>query len=429
MPPPATSDDFLGVVRLSNQIDNARLDGFVRGRDDLPAQPRKLAALLVREGLLTLFQAEQFLLGKYRGFTLGSYRILDRLGTGGTGTVYLAEHVLMKRKVAVKVLPAVLAHDPLVLERFRREAQAAAALCHPNVVHVYDFRQEGPLYFLVMEHIDGPSLQQLLARRGRLAVGAACEYVRQAALGLQHAHEHGLVHRDVKPANLLVDASGTVKVLDLGLARYEADDGESLTQLFSSNAVLGTADYLSPEQALSLHDVDGRADVYSLGATLFALLVGRPPFHDASLGQKLMWHQTKTPERVAALRPEVPGELSDLVARMLEKRPDDRPGTAAEVAAALGAWASKPAAVRPSSRTMTDLRLPVPGASGVLAARVKSDTWVAGVTLDGTRVKPAARPGPAARPRPRRRRPSGPLVLAVVLLAGLAGGVLALVLR
>ncbi len=208
MAAPATICDFLDVARKSRQIDTERLDAYLREHEShgLPEQPRKLARVLVRDGLMTHFQAEQFLLGKYKGFSLGNYRILERLGTGGTGTVYLGEHQVLCRRAALKVLPTPFADDPGILERFRLEAQAAAVLDHPNVVHIYDFRQEGPLHFIVMEYIEGPNLQQMLERRGALPIGVACDYVRQAALGLQHAHEQGLVHRDVKPANLLVDA-------------------------------------------------------------------------------------------------------------------------------------------------------------------------------------------------------------------------------
>src|SRR5262249_12182804 len=163
----------------------------------------------------------------YRGFTIGGYRILERLGVGGSGTVYLAEHQAMKRRVALKVLPAEVGDQPGVLERFRREARAVAALDHPNIVHAFDFRQEGSLSFRVREYVEGASLQAMLATQGPLPIPRACGYIRQAALGLQHAHQAGLVHRDVKPANLLVDKAGVVKVLDLGLAR-SSSPGDSL---------------------------------------------------------------------------------------------------------------------------------------------------------------------------------------------------------
>jgi eukaryotic-like serine/threonine-protein kinase len=287
MPVPATIDDFLALARKSNQLDNQGLEAYLAASrpTPLPTDPRKLAKQLIRDGVMTTFQAEQFLQGKYKGFMLGGYRIVERIGQGGSGTVYFAEHEVMKRPVAIKVLPTPLAEDPELLERFRLEARTAAILDHPNVVHVYDFRQEGTLNFIVMEFIDGPDLQQMITRRGPLSIGLACEYIRQAALGLQHAHEEGMVHRDIKPANLLVDPTGTVKVLDLGLARYEQAGADSLTERFNSKMVLGTADYLAPEQALNLHNTDARTDIYSLGATLYALLAGRPPFHEASIGQ------------------------------------------------------------------------------------------------------------------------------------------------
>ena len=361
MPAPTTVPDFLQLVRSSGQIDDARLDDYILAHaDSPPASPRRLAVRMVRAGVLTAFQAEQFLLGKRRGFRLGVYRILDRLGAGGAGLVYLAEHEVIKKRFAIKVLPQTCAEDPVVLERFCREAQAAALLDHPNVVQIYDFRQEEGLNYIVMEYIEGPTLQQLMQRRKRLAVATACEYARQAALGLQHAHHLGLVHRDVKPGNLMVDATGTVKVLDLGLARYEPDiqiEQEAFTRQNNNQQVLGTADYLSPEQALSLHDVDARADIYSLGATLYALLTGQPPFPDGSLGKKLMMHQTATPTPVHELRPSVPEDLSDFVARMLAKNPDDRFDSAADVALALERWAKIPSltVLQPSNRTLAEI--------------------------------------------------------------------------
>jgi serine/threonine protein kinase len=355
MPAPATIDDFLDVVRKSNQVDIERLSAYLKGRrqnDTLPPDPRKLAALLIRDGLITNFQAEQFLQGKYKGFTLGGYRLLERLGTGGTGTVYLGEHEVMRRRVALKVLPPSLANDPATLERFRREAQAAAALDHPNIVRAFDFRQEGLLHFLVMEYVNGPSLQDVLHRSGPLPIDVACEYVRQAAVGLQHAHEAGLVHRDVKPANLLIDATGTVKILDLGLARFAPDGQESLTKQFDESTVMGTADYLSPEQALNLHDVDSRADIYSLGATLYALLAGEPPFHTGTVTQKLLWHQMRDPRPLRQYRADVPDEVAEVVAHMMAKAVGERYQTVAEVAEELTPFcgAALPQAPNPPSQ-------------------------------------------------------------------------------
>ena len=363
MSAPTSTPDFLQLVRKSGQIAFARLDDYLEANPDLVrVSPRRLAVKLIRAGVMTIFQAEQFLLGKHKGFRLGVYRILDRLGAGGAGLVYLAEHEVLQKRFAIKVLPQSCADDPVVIERFRREARAAAVLDHPNVVQIYDFREEDGLNYIVMEYIEGPTLQQLLHRRKRLAVATACEYARQAALGLQHAHGLGLVHRDVKPGNLMVDATGTIKVLDLGLARYEPDalaEEESLTKKVNSNQVLGTADYLSPEQALSLDDVDGRADVYSLGATLYALLVGHPPFPEGSIAKKLMMHQATMPMPVHSLRPEVPVDLSGFIAKMLAKKPYDRISSAGEVALALERWAEigSPSVLQPSNQTLTEIRI------------------------------------------------------------------------
>src|SRR5215470_14411628 len=174
----------------------------------LPPDPPGLAFQLVRDGVLTHFQAEQFLQGRWRRFTIGKYKVMERLGQGGMGSVYLCEHKFMRRRVAVKVLPAAKAEDQASLERFYREARAAAALDHPNIVRAYDIDQDENLHFLVMEYVDGASLQEVIKKFGPMHILYACHYIRQAAVGLQHAHEAGLVHRDVKPGNLLVDRSG-----------------------------------------------------------------------------------------------------------------------------------------------------------------------------------------------------------------------------
>ncbi|MCS7017446.1 MAG: serine/threonine protein kinase, partial [Gemmatales bacterium] len=197
-------------------------------------------------------------------FTIGKYKVLEKLGSGGMGQVFLCEHLLMRRRVAIKVLPTSKAQDPAGLERFYREARAIAAVDHPNLVRAYDIDQADNLHFLVMEYVDGVSLQELVKKVGPLPVLRACHYIYGAAVGLQHVHEIGLVHRDIKPGNILVDRNGLVKILDLGLARF-FHDADELTKKYDEN-ILGTADYLSPEQAIDSHTVDIRADIYSLGA-------------------------------------------------------------------------------------------------------------------------------------------------------------------
>src|SRR5713226_2805077 len=244
MPAPSTNDELLDLLRKSGVQEEKKLDAYLdklRAGNTLPREPSKLAGYMVRDGLLTNFQAEQLLLGKWRRFNIGKYKVLERLGAGGMGSVYLCEHKLMRRRVAVKVLPTAKAEDPSSLERFYREARAVAALDHPNIVRAYDIDQDDNLHFLVMEYVDGASLQEIVKRVGSLDPTRAAHYMRQAALGLQHAHEvANLVHRDIKPGNILVDRSGTVKVLDMGLARFFHDEGADITKKFDENCVLGT---------------------------------------------------------------------------------------------------------------------------------------------------------------------------------------------
>jgi len=443
MPAPATISEFLHVVRKSKQVDTKRLDAYVqRQGNTLPPEPKKLAAMLVRDGMLTAFQAEQFLQGKYKGFALAGYRIIERVGSGGTGTVYLGEHEVMKRRVAIKVLPPAVANDPSILERFRREAQAVATLDHPNIVRAYDFRQEASLYLLVMEFVDGPSLQQVLDTKGALTVGVACEYIRQAALGLQHAHEADLVHRDIKPANLLIDNSGTVKLLDLGLARFAPQGQESVTKKFDENMVMGTADFLAPEQAINLHNVDSRADIYSLGATLYTLLAGEPPFGDGTVTQKLLWHQMRDPVRLEERNRNVPVEVADIVHTMMEKDPNARYQHAIEVAEALEpfcAGSSVPqSAVRLGAATGGKTSSKLRGGRSVQEKEKERDTGrLPQAHVETVTEKPDHLDGDDSRERKRRRRSDPDIDISkrrrhsgmggILLLIGAMFGILALV--
>ncbi len=336
MAAPATAHDFLALVHRSGVLDERRFAELFPDPDALPDDPSECAAALVEAGLLTAYQSKQLLAGKSRGFRLGSYRILQPLGQGGMGLVFLAEHPELNRKVAVKVLPAAKARDGLALQRFYREARAAAALDHPNIVRLHDINQGAGVHFLVMEYVEGTTLQAMIATGGPLPYAQAARYLAQAAAGLQHAHEKGFVHRDIKPANLMVTPDGTVKILDMGLARAVADKRDDLTALLGeAGDVAGTADYVSPEQALG-EAADARSDVYSLGATFHALLTGRPPFA-GTIAQILMQHQMQQP-KLAKLRAAVPPALANVVAKMLAKRPRDRYQTAGEVIDALAPW-------------------------------------------------------------------------------------------
>jgi serine/threonine protein kinase len=285
---------------------------------------------------------------------LEGYEVLDELGRGGMGIVYKARHVQRDCLVALKVFRKERLAHPEALRRFRREAQAAARLSHPNIVVVYEADQDGETHYLAMEYVPGITLQSLVERNGPLPVALACDFVRQAALGLQHAVEQSLVHRDIKPANLMVVAPGAtasaagqrvtlppralVKILDMGVARlYQLRDvGEdSLTTLTRDGAVIGTPDYIAPEQLEDPHKADIRADLYSLGCTFYFLLSGRVPFPGGTLIQKLDRQRWETPPSVDQLRSEVPAAVASVVRKLMAKHPDDRYRTPGELASAL----------------------------------------------------------------------------------------------
>ncbi|MCS6865880.1 MAG: protein kinase [Gemmataceae bacterium] len=279
------------------------------------------------------------------------YRIVGQLGTGGMGTVYQAEDLWMGRVVAIKVVAAHWTTKASAAARFRREVQAAARLAHHNIIRAYDTGEVGGRQFLVMEFAEGVSLDQLVATKGPLPVAWACLLIRQAAFGLQHAAEQGIVHRDIKPHNLLVTRKGQLKILDFGLARFASLDDEPLSTaprsldaattqtaatVTNPHLLLGTPDYLAPEQARNPHEVDPRSDIYSLGCTFYFLLTGHPPFHQATtLLDKLHAHTHCEPISIRQLRPDLPPGLDHVLATMMAKNPVDRYAQAAEVAAAL----------------------------------------------------------------------------------------------
>jgi serine/threonine protein kinase len=338
-----TSDKFLELLRRSGLIEDDRLDGVIAqiqrelGPD---ADGAAIAEKLIAAKHITAWQRDLLFEGKYKGFMLAKkYKLLGLLGTGGMSSVYLAEHSKMQRLVAIKALPTKRVHDTSYLARFYREAQAAAKLDHRNIVRAYDIDHEGDNHFLVMEYVEGRDLQTLVKDVGPIEYDMAAEYIRQAAEGLEHAHQAGLVHRDIKPANLLVDPRGTVKVLDMGLARWDQDDSEkaSLTLTHEEN-VLGTADYLAPEQGRDSHSVDKRADLYSLGCTLYFLLTGHAPFPDGTLAQRIWKHQNQMPTSIYEERKDAPPPLVDVCLRMMAKQPEARYQTAGEIAQVLGKW-------------------------------------------------------------------------------------------
>jgi eukaryotic-like serine/threonine-protein kinase len=337
--PPSSTAEFLYLLRRSEILPTPSGEEQPAEFTDLPTDPLRAAEVLVRRNLLTRYQAKQLLAGRYKGFRLGAYVIQDLLGQGGMGAVYLAEHVSLRRRVALKVLRPQRGSDTRVgVERFLREARAAAALDHPNIVRIHDVAQQGDTHYLVMEYVEGHTLDHVLARGGippSLAVG----YIAQAAAGLQHAHEKGFVHRDIKPANLILATDGTVKLLDLGLARSLTSAADRLTEMLDKGAIVGTADYIAPEQAIGDGEIDVRADIYSLGATFFALVTGKPPFK-GNTSQKLAQHQLKPAPDLATQDRTFPPELAQVVSKMLAKKPQERYQTPADVIAALAPWLS-----------------------------------------------------------------------------------------
>lgn len=361
---------LLDALRRYRLLGPAQLEELAKQRrtDD---GPQTLARELVRRGWLTAYQANQLLAGRGDALVLGPFIVLERLGEGATGQVFKARHVHMRRVVAVKIIRPELVTDGEVVARFYREIQVISRLTHPHVVHAYDAGPFGRTHFLAMEYVEGIDLARLIQQHGPLPSAVACAYVRQAALGLQHAHEKGLVHRDIKPSNLILaraanedqrtnpntaavldlaaSSGGLVKVLDLGLARLACNPNDvaaaTLTQ--AGRGMMGTPDYLAPEQAIDLRQADARSDLYSLGCTLYYLLTGQPPFPGGSLAQKLMKHQQAAPPPLTEKCSVLPADLEGIVKRLLAKEPEKRLQSAAELAEQLAPLAGDRIAVRP----------------------------------------------------------------------------------
>jgi len=336
-------DEFVETLSQSGLMTAGEVRAFLDGlgADEKPETAEELARLLFRHGKLTKFQAQCIYQGKTKGLVLGNYVVLEKIGEGGMGYVYKARHQRMKREVALKVLPSHVTRSKGAVARFQREVEAAAQLNHPNIVTAYDADEAGGVHFFVMECVDGEDLARTVIRRGPLPVREAIDYTIQAARGLEYAHNHGVVHRDIKPGNLLLDREGTVKVLDMGLARFEkdvgADDSTAAAALTQSGQVMGTFDYMAPEQAEDSHTADHRADVYSLGCTLYYLLTGRSVYAADTMTQKILAHREEPVPSISAIRRGAPEALDAAFQRMVAKRAEDRQQSMAEVISELEA--------------------------------------------------------------------------------------------
>ena len=394
---PSSVEELTQLIRKSGMVDEQKLSAYLQRREfarGLPTDPREFADDMVRDGVLTYFQAEQFLLGKWRGFTIGKYKLLERVGVGGMGQVFLCEHMYMKKRVAVKVLPPAKADQPAALGRFYREARAAGGMQHPNIVRTHDIDQDGNLHFIVMDYVDGSNLLDVVKKYGPMDIGRAADYIRQTAAGLDYSFRNGIIHRDVKPGNVLIDRRGTARILDMGLARFFTDHSDQLTIKYDDKIVLGTADYVAPEQVANSHSVDIRADIYGLGATFYFLLAGHPPFPSGTVSQKLLWHRTKEPTPIQQIRPEVPDGLAAVVSRMLAKDPKARYQTPAQVVAELESWVPAHVAL-PAADEMPQLS---PAAlEGAEEEQLTAPELVAAAPVNATTAGSSGPVAPAAR--------------------------------
>ncbi|HEX4132581.1 MAG TPA: SUMF1/EgtB/PvdO family nonheme iron enzyme [Pirellulales bacterium] len=332
----------VGLEVLVKQLEDSGIVTSGQLKDFLPpaAEPKdadELARELIKRNHLTKFQAQQLLAGKGKALFLGNYTITDRIGAGGMGQVFKAQHRRMKRVVAIKMLPPAMVKDAAALARFAREVEAAARLEHTNIVAAHDADESHGVHFLVMQFVDGSDLSALVKRNGPFPIDKAINYITQAARGLEYAHRNGVVHRDIKPANLLLGFDGTVKILDMGLARIEQAEGVAAGELTGTGAVMGTVDYMSPEQAMNTKHADARADIYSLGCSLYYLVVAKPTFGGDTVVEKILAHREQPIPRLGDAQPGVPEEIEAIFRKMAAKKAADRYQTMSEVLADLEA--------------------------------------------------------------------------------------------
>jgi formylglycine-generating enzyme required for sulfatase activity/tRNA A-37 threonylcarbamoyl transferase component Bud32 len=419
---------FVAAIRQSNLLTAAQLDdldGWVaRHTPDVPT----LAKELHHRGWLTPYQIKEVFKGRGKDLRMGQFVLLELLGEGGMGKVYKAHQTRLGRDVALKVIRKEKLNNPAALARFHQEIQAVAKMSHPNVVTAYDADQVGELHFVVMELIDGSDLTRLVRDRGPLPIPEACECIRQAALGLHHAHEQGLIHRDIKPSNILVGRGRQVKLVDLGLARLmdEQPGQEEAGRITQEGFVIGTPDFLAPEQARNPAGVDIRADIYALGGTLFYILTGKVPYDGANPTEKLLRHCTDPPPRLLPHRPDAPPQLEQLIHWAMAKRAEDRPQTPMQLALALQPFCPPP--------VVGSGAIPMPVSGGYAAP---APAWPippqplelpAEEPADPARSSqifklPPTTTAPVRRPRAKAGFPTGMLLLALggVLLIGILG--------
>ncbi len=365
-----TADPFVDAIRKHHLLDAGKLQELLQVAGEFGSDAHRLAQHALQRNWLTPYQINQLVQGRGSNLQLGPYLLLDRLGHGGMAVVFKARHRLIDRLVALKVIRPELLKDKGAVARFRREVQAAALVSHPNIVLAYDADEVGGIHFIVMEYVDGITVANLVKAKGALPIRLACDYIRQAACGLAHVHEKGLVHRDIKPSNLMLTkahgepSAGVVKILDLGLARLQVSDSTEGTDITRAGVVIGTPEYLAPEQATDPHTADIRADLYSLGCTFYLLLTGQVPFPGGSALEKLFKHRLEEARPVEELRADIPPAVSAIVQKLMAKLPEDRFQSPSELVAALTTLSLSPLPVSP----FVDLGLPAYGGTGATAA-------------------------------------------------------------
>ena len=327
--------DLLPVIRSSGVLGDRQLAEIKTKvlQGDYPLDSTALAERLVRDNVLTAFQAKRLLSNRPQGLVVGRYIILDRVGSGSMGRVYRAHHVMMDRVVALKIIAPEISSNERVVARFQREMKLVGRLDHPNVVRAFDADQINRVLYIVMEYVAGMSLGERLKKNGPIPAAEMIDYAAQAALGLAHAHEQGIVHRDIKPSNILLNEDRRIKILDLGLGvLMEAD--AAATFATADGIAVGTVDYMSPEQACG-REVDGRSDLYGLGCSMYHLMTGKLPFPGESpierLGKRISGRHTPITEYL----PEMPASFVRVLDKMLAHKPHERYATAGEAAAAL----------------------------------------------------------------------------------------------
>jgi serine/threonine protein kinase len=336
-----TVERFLQAVEQSGLLAPAAVRQAVAAA---PAKARRSAQQLadhfVRLGRLSHFQARKLLDGSAAGLVLGPYQIVMPIGRGGMGTVYLARDGREPKLLALKVLPPKRARtEERLLARFRREMELSRKVAHPNLTQTFDVGTALGVYYIAMEYIAGQSLYRLVMTGGPLPVGRAAKLFAQACAGLEHAHGIGLIHRDLKPSNILVTPKDQVKVLDLGLAFIEGEEIEDHTVVGGKGIIVGSMDYIAPEQTEDAVAVDARSDLYGLGCTLYFALTGQPPFPGGDAKSKIRRHRKEVPPALQELNPLIPADFAAIVHPLLAKRPEDRPQSAAELRQQLLAWA------------------------------------------------------------------------------------------